>query len=121
MKFTHVTNHDSATNQKFIKEKLDIINAGKEALSFYEGRLPELSKYVIIYILDNIRKLYLDLMDTEIKNKQEYKKILVNEYKYYYKLIDNKLHKLVKYNKTVVALWLFYKSPSLYHLVEKIR
>lgn len=119
--YYYVRNESSASHQKFNAKKLDIIKAGKEVLKFYKNRYPKLCKLVILYILNNIRKLYEDLIESDILDKKEFKQILINEYRAFYPLIKKDLYKIVKFKKTYIALWIFNKSPDFYYLVEKSR
>ena len=119
--YYYVRNQSSVSHQEFNEAKLDIIKAGKEVLKFYESRYPQLCKFVIIYILNNIRKLYEDLIESNVSNKIKFKEILISEYRAFYPLIKKDLYKIVKFKKTYIALWIFNKSPQLYYLIEKSR
>lgn len=119
--YYHVANHSSATRQGFNINRLDTLNAAKEALEFIEENKPEYLKYVIVYILNYVRKFYLVIMDNKLNNKEKLISYLLDEFHYYYPKIQTELETILKYRKTYYALWLFDKSPKLYYIVEKLR
>lgn len=119
--YYYIIHNGNATSQDFNGNKLDIIRAGELVLSLIKEDYPDLSIYVIIYILNKIRKLYEDLRETKVVDKDKFIKILVNEYKKYYLLVKNEIFNAVKYKRTFLALWLFNLSPRLYYRIEKLR
>ena len=98
--YYYVDNIDSACNQDFNQSRLDIIYAGKEVLMFNENRFTELNKYIYIYLLNNIRKLYEQLEESGETNKEYYIQLLSDEYKKCYSKVSHELYKAVKRKKT---------------------
>jgi len=119
--YYYVMNPDSACHQDFNISKLDRIEAGKEIYRFYQERFPQLCKYAAVYILNNIRKIYDELIESNFRDKGQYKQKLIKEYKKTYSLIKHDVRNAVKHRKTYIALWSFNKSPLLYTLISKIR
>lgn len=121
--YYYVTNPDSIVRQPFNMFKLNTIRAGKEVMEFHKGS-PELCKYPIVYILINIRNLYKEVTDTDylsLRDKKEVRGTLISEYRFYFPLAEKDLGKTVRNKQTSASLRLFYYSPLLYYLVQKLR
>lgn len=119
--YFYVNNLDSLTNMEFNKNKLDMIYAGNYIYTFFEEKYPELCKYVSLYTLNHIRKIYEELMRCILPDKKIFQNILIEEYNRNYIFIKSELFKIVKYKKTIVALWLFKMNPDIYCIIENYR
>lgn len=119
--YYYVQNPNSTCNKGFNEDKFDILKSGKEAYKFHESRFPQLNKYIVLYMLNNIRELYKELIDSNVLDKTKHKKRLIEEYKQLFPLIETELYQTLKFNKTYIALQLFKMSPYLYYLIEKTR
>lgn len=79
--------HDSnATSGNFNDKKMDVINAGEAVLSLVEKDFPLLKDYAIIYLLENLRYLYLLTLSgdkSNIRKNAPVKDIILNKFKYY--------------------------------------
>jgi len=118
--YYYYDNINSATNDKFSKAKFDIITSGKEALKFHEDKYSDLKKYIYIYLLNNLRKIYEQLYITESIKKREYMLLLLKEYRKYYSYVRHDIYKLVRF-KTCFALQIFYLSPKTYYWINHIK
>ena len=119
--YYQVIHGGNVTSKKFNERKLDIIKAGQEAIEFCNEIYPDLSGYIIVYILINIRKLYIDLTNSKISFENKFKNILTTTYNDYYSQIKNNLFFLVKSKGVRITLYLFYKNPKVYYYIETLR
>lgn len=118
--YYYVQHSENATSKEFNKNKIDIIKSGNDILRMYENQYPDLLVYIHIYILNNIRKLYNQVLNSNLSEKKYYKQFLVNEYKKHYSICKKELPSHVKNRKNLIALMLFNYSRVLHNFLSVI-
>lgn len=119
--YYYVSSTDSVTSQGFSSKKLDIIEAGNLVMHFYNKNYSDLCKYSAIYTLNNIRKLHVEVCDSEITDKDEYKVFLKFEYKKVYSSYKKQLYGALQNKNTILLLWIFNINPNLHFIITKTR
>ena len=110
---------NSVTNEEFTEKKLDVIKAGKKVFKFYEIENPELTKYVSFYIINKIKKLYREMMQSDFKDKYDVGEKLLIDYKYFFSLIRKEIFIVANKKRNFFSLWVFRFNPNLYCWVMK--
>lgn len=118
--YIYLKHSNSASQIKFNKHKLDIIKSGKEVLDMINHKYPDLAIYVVLFILNNIRTIYKQIIEIEDDNRI-YKRNLIKEYTMLYDLWKEHLDENVTSRKNLIALKLFRYCRFLHDLIEKIR
>lgn len=113
-------NHPGAATQPaFKRAKLDILEAGRQALSLYSQEASDLVPYAHLYLLDNARLLYWQADRTAPQAFQSEKAELVDTFKHHYPAIKKQLPHLLPSRKRRIPLALFYRNPKLYLFLKK--
>lgn len=118
--YFYVNNPKSAMNKPFSKENFDRIKAVETAIDFYKQKSVELSRFVIYYLLHIIRTSYERLTVSDIIDKKEYEKYLIDLYFEHYPIIKKNLLKIAKTKKGFMANKIFAINPKLYCLIKNI-
>lgn len=109
----------AATQPGFKKAKLDILEAGRQALALYSRESIDLVPYAHLYILNNARLLYWQAERTDPQAFQSEKAGLVDTFKHHYPAIKKQLPRLLPSRKKRMLLALFYRNPKLYLFLKK--
>ncbi len=112
---------NSATLKNISKYKFDVINSGKEVLGIINAKYPELSIYVVLYILNNIRTLYKQIIKLRETEYDIYKSELIHEYINLYDQWKGKIPKATKTKKNLMALKLFRSFRFLHDFIEQVK
>lgn len=118
--YFYLKHSNSASQIRFNKHKLDIIKSGKEVLDMINHKYPDLTIYVVLFILNNIRTIYKQIIEIKDDN-QIYKRSIIKEYRMLYDLWKDHLDKTVTSTKNLIALKLFRHCRFIHDLIEKIR
>ena len=109
----------AATQPSFKRAKLDILEAGRQALALFSQEAIDLVPYAHLYILDNARLLYWQADRTDHQAFQSEKAELVDTFKQHYPAIKKQLPLLLSSKKKRMLLALFYRNPKLYLFLKK--
>lgn len=111
----------AATQPAFKSAKLDILEAGRQALALYSQEASDLVPYAHLYILDNARLLYWQADRTDSLAFQLEKAELVDTFKHHYPAVKKQLPHLLLSKKKRMLLALFYRHPKLYLFLKRVR
>ena len=109
-----------ATQPAFKPAKMDILDAGQEALALYSRELPDLLPYARLYLLDNARLLYWQADQTDRQAFQPEKARLVASFGQHYPAIQKDLAPILPSRRKRRLLALFYRNPKLYVFLKKV-
>ena len=118
--YYYLDNQESATNQLFVEAKLDVIEAGRQAFSYYQETFPQLCPYAAYYIINNARFLHEGLRTRGVSALTEDANYLIENYKYYFEMIQDELPRIVSSSKRRMALRLFNRSRRIYYAARCI-
>lgn len=119
--YNYVQHPDSASMQSFNEDKLDIIKSGELVLNTVGKVYPELSVYIVMYILNNIRVIYRQLLHKRDIDNKDWKYRLVNKYNIYFDEWKNEIFNANYLRKNRYSLNVFRKSPSLDNLLWSLK
>ena len=111
----------AATQPAFNRAKLDILEAGRQALTLYSQGASDLVPYAHLYILDNARLLYWQADRTDPQAFQSEKAELVETFKHHYPAIKKQLSHLLPSRNKRMLLALFYRHPKVYLFLKRAR
>lgn len=117
--YFYVNHNDSAVNQDFNETKFDIIKSAEMAIEFNNMKFPDLNKHIYLYILNNIKSLYMQSKKKiKLENKKYINKLLIEYNKYYNKLKQENFSAITS-KKNLMSIKIFRYCPNVYYFLKR--
>ena len=112
--YYYVMTPDSLCRQPFSNKRLGNIEAGKFMFNFYKRTFPELSGFSALHICSYAAKLYFEISNLEIENKEDCLYQLRQTFKDYYKISKDKFARKRSSIKRLMFIEMFNICPFIY-------
>ena len=118
--YFYVYHQNNTTRKPFTIDRYDIIKSGKAVLDVYKSNHNDLSAYIVVYILNNIRVMYGQLKEADMKKTEfkKRKKELILEYEEMYSLYKKDISHATGSRREFIVINLFHFMRFLYDCIE---